>query len=63
MRLLAEILISLLLHPIAVILAMINLIGRSDLMPGKKILWALLIFFAWGLGPLLYIFLGDGALW
>ena len=63
MKLLFEILISLLLHPVAIILAWINLIGRTDMDTLKKILWAILILVAWGLGPILYILLTDGGLW
>ncbi len=63
MKLLFEVIISVVLHPVAVILAWINLLSRSDLDTLKKILWAILIFVAWGLGPILYIILADGALW
>jgi hypothetical protein len=62
-KLLFEILISVFLHPVAIILAWINLLSRSDLDTLKKILWAILILVAWGLGPILYIILADGALW
>lgn len=63
MKLFFEILISLVLHPVAIILAWINLASRSDLDTLKKILWAILILVAWGIGPILYILLTDGALW
>ncbi len=63
MKFVAEILIALLLHPIAIILAWINLAGRNDLDTVKKVLWAVLILVAWGIGPILYMLLADGSLW
>lgn len=62
MKLLLEILLAIFLHPIAVILAWINLLGRDDLSGGKKILWAF-VCILWGIGPILYRVLADGALW
>ena len=62
MKLLLEILISVLLHPLAFLLALINIMGRNDLTGGQKLLWAILCIF-WGIGPILYVLLGDGALW
>jgi Phospholipase_D-nuclease N-terminal len=62
MKLLIEILLAIFLHPIAVILAWINIIKRGDLSTAKKILWAI-VCIIWGIGPILYVLLGDGALW
>ncbi len=62
MKLLIEILLALFLHPIAVILAWINIAARGDLSGGKKLLWAL-VCVLWGIGPILYMLLADGALW
>ncbi len=62
MKLLLEIIISVLLHPIALILMLIDLVGRDDLSGGKKLLWAV-VGLLWGLGEILYITVGDGALW
>jgi len=62
MKLILELLISAILHPVAVILMWINLAGRTDLGRAKKILWALLGLI-WGIGPILYILVGDGVLW
>jgi hypothetical protein len=62
MKLFLEFILSLILHPIAVILMWINLAGRTDIGGGKKILWALLGLI-WGIGPILYILVGDGVLW
>jgi hypothetical protein len=50
------------LHPIAVILMWINLASRSDLGRTKKILWAVLGL-VWGIGPILYVLVGEGTLW
>jgi hypothetical protein len=62
MKLLLQILVSIILHPIAMLLMFINLIGRDDLDGSKKLIWAL-VALLWGIGPILYITVGDGALW
>ncbi len=62
MKLVFELLLSVILHPIAVILMWINLAGREDLGTAKKVLWALLGLL-WGIGPILYILVGEGTLW
>jgi hypothetical protein len=62
MKLVVEILIAIVLHPIAFVLALINIVGRSDLTSGQKIIWAL-VCLLWGIGPILYIAVGDGTLW
>jgi hypothetical protein len=61
-KLVLEILVSLLLHPLAFILAIINIVGRDDLSGLKKLVWAI-VSIAWGIGPILYILLADGDLW
>ena len=62
MKRLLEMLLAIVLHPVAFLLMMINLIGRSDLSDGKKIVWAIVGVF-WGVGPILYILVGEGAFW
>jgi hypothetical protein len=62
MRLILEILVAIILHPIAWILMLLNLLGRTDLSDGKKVIWAL-VGILWGIGPILYVLVGDGALW
>jgi hypothetical protein len=62
MKLLLEILLSILLHPIAMILMWINLLGRGDLTGFQKVVW-FIVSVVWGLGPILYIVVSDGALW
>jgi hypothetical protein len=62
MKLILELLLSAILHPIAVILMWINLAGRTDLSRTKKILWAILGL-VWGIGPILYVLVGEGVLW
>ena len=62
MKLLLEILIAIILHPIAWILMVFNVAGRADLSDGKKALWAI-VGVLWGVGPILYILLADGAFW
>jgi hypothetical protein len=61
-KLVIEFLIAIILHPVAVVLAWINIAGRSDMGLVKKLLWAILSML-WGIGPILYILLGDGRLW
>lgn len=61
-KLVLEIVISWLLHPLAVILAWINIARRSDLRSTQKVIWAV-VCVVWGLGPTLYILVGDGAFW
>ena len=53
---------AILLHPIAFILALINLAGRNDLSAVQKILWGVICVF-WGVGPILYMVLANGELW
>ncbi len=62
MKLLLEILIAIFLHPIAFILCLINIAARSDLTTVKKLIWAV-VTLIWGIGPILYVLLGDGAFW
>jgi hypothetical protein len=62
MKLFLEILLSIFLHPIAMILMWINLIGRGDMATFKKIIW-FVVSILWGLGPILYILVAEGSLW
>ena len=62
MKLLLEVLVSVILHPLAVVLLWINLAGRTDLTMTKKLVWAV-VGLVWGLGPILYIVVADGRLW
>ena len=63
MKLLIEILLAIFLHPVAVVLCVINILTRNDLSGLKKVLWIILTIFAWGVGPILYILLADGSFW
>ena len=62
MKLLLEILISIILHPIAMILMWINLIGRGDMTTVTKVIW-FVVSVVWGLGPILYVLVAEGSLW
>ncbi len=62
MKIFIEILLSLVLHPVAMVLMWINVLGRGDLRFMQKVLW-MIVGFVWGVGPLLYVFLGGGDLW
>jgi hypothetical protein len=57
-----EILLSIVLHPIAAILMWINLLGRDDLGGVQKAIWAI-TGILWGVGPILYFLVGGGELW
>jgi hypothetical protein len=62
MKLLLEVVLSIILHPISAILMWINLAGRSDLNGIQKVIWAI-TGVLWGIGPILYITVGGGTLW
>lgn len=62
MKLLIEVLISLVLHPVAVLLTWVNIAGRKDLNLPQKLIWGV-ICLVWGIGPILYMLLGGGSLW
>ncbi len=54
--------VALVLHPVALVLAWVNIARRSDLGSGQKVLWAI-VSIIWGIGPILYILVGGGTLW
>lgn len=62
LKLILEIVVSLILHPIAVILAWIDLASRGDLSTVAKLIWAI-VAIVWGIGPILYVIIGGGELW
>jgi hypothetical protein len=62
MKLLLEIVVAVFLHPIAFVLALINIAGRNDLTDVQKVIWAV-VTFVWGIGPILYVLVGGGRLW
>jgi hypothetical protein len=62
MKLFFEILLSLFLHPIAMVLMWINLIARGDMATFKKVIW-FVVSIVWGLGPILYVLVAEGSLW
>jgi hypothetical protein len=62
MKLLFEVLVAVILHPIAVILMWINLAGRADLTGVQKLIWGI-VGLVWGIGPVLYMLVGGGSLW
>ena len=62
MKLLLQILVSIVLHPIALLLMILNIVKREDLDGMKKVFWSL-IGILWGIGPILYVTIGDGELW
>ena len=61
MKLLLEVVISLILHPVAFVLALVNIAGR-DMAFGQKVIWGV-VCIVWGIGPILYATVGGGSLW
>jgi hypothetical protein len=62
LKLLLQILLAVILHPIAVVLMWLNIASRDDLTTVEKVIWAI-VGIIWGIGPILYILVGRGALW
>lgn len=62
MKIIAEILVSIILHPIAMVLAWIDVLRRKDLSTSQRVIW-IVVCAVWGIGPLLYIGVGNGKLW
>lgn len=62
MKLIVEVLLAIFLHPVAWVLCVINIVNRNDMGGVSKFLWIVITFF-WGIGPILYIFLGGGKFW
>lgn len=62
MKLALEVVIAIVLHPLAVVLAWISIARRRDLTSSQKLIWAL-VCLIWGIGPILYILLEEGSLW
>jgi Phospholipase_D-nuclease N-terminal len=62
MKLLIEILLAIILHPIAFILCLINILGRGDLNVLQKVVW-IVVTLIWGIGPILYLLVGSGKMW
>jgi hypothetical protein len=61
-KLIVEVLLAIFLHPVAFVLAVIDIVNRKDMGGVAKLLWIIISFF-WGIGPILYILLGGGKLW
>lgn len=62
MKLLIEVLLSIVLHPIAMILMWIDVMGREDINVLQKLVW-MIVSIVWGIGPILYVLVGGGDLW
>ena len=62
LKLVVEVLLAIFLHPVAFVLCVVNILTRRDLSGLKKVLWIVITFF-WGIGPILYVLLGDGDFW
>jgi len=62
MKLIAEILLAIFLHPLVWVLCVINIVNRQDMGGLSKFLW-IVITFVWGIGPILYVLFAKGAFW
>jgi hypothetical protein len=62
MKLVLEIVLAVILHPVAFLLMLLNLVGRRDISTFVKVVWAIVGIF-WGIGPILYILVGNGSFW
>jgi hypothetical protein len=62
MKLLIEILLAIFLHPIAWVLCVINIVGRTNLSGVAKVVWVI-VTFVWGVGPIIYVLAGAGEMW
>jgi len=62
LKLIAEVVLAIFLHPLAYILCIINIVNRKDIGGLWKVFWILVTFF-WGVGPILYIVFGGGTFW
>jgi Phospholipase_D-nuclease N-terminal len=62
MKLVLEILLAVILHPIAFVLCVVNILGRSDLSGVQKAVW-IVVTLVWGVGPILYVLVGGGSMW
>jgi Phospholipase_D-nuclease N-terminal len=61
-KFLLEFLLAVFLHPIAFVLCLLNILGRSDLTGLQKLVW-ILVTLVWGIGPILYVLVGGGRMW
>jgi phospholipase D-like protein len=61
-KFLLEVLLAVFVHPIAFVLCLLNILGRSDLTGLQKVVW-ILVTLVWGIGPILYVLVGGGRMW
>jgi len=61
-KFIVEIVLALVLHPVAYILCVIDIVHRDELSGFWKVFW-IIVTFPWGIGPILYIIFGGGKLW
>jgi len=54
--------VSIVLHPIAMVLAWINIAGAPISHRATKIIWGV-VSIIWGIGPIVYMLAGGGEIW
>ncbi len=62
LKLIVEIVLAIVLHPLAYILCIVNIVTRKDMGGLWKFVWILITFF-WGIGPILYVLFAGGSYW
>jgi len=61
-KFIVELILAIVLHPVAYLLTVIDIVGRKDLSGFWKVFW-IIVAFPWGIGPILYIIFGGGKFW
>ena len=61
-KFIVEIVLAIVLHPVAYILCVIDIVNRADMSGFWKVFW-IIVTFPWGIGPILYLIFGGGKFW
>lgn len=61
-KFIVEVILAIVLHPVAYLLTVINIVERKDMSGFWKVLW-IIVAFPWGIGPILYLIFGGGEFW
>ena len=61
-KFIVEVVLAIVLHPVAYLLTVINIVDRKDMSGFWKVFW-IIVAFPWGIGPILYLIFGGGEFW
>ena len=61
-KFIVEVILAIVLHPVAYLLTVINIVDRKDMSGFWKVFW-IIVAFPWGIGPILYLIFGGGEFW